>query len=245
MSGRHSLLTGQWGSGTGHPENLWVPHPWRCPRTGWRVGGNLPTAQSWNWMVSSNLCHSVILELKRVFSLAPMCFLVSPYKYQYLWEFPCVLTSNTKYLLNQKGLPLDRHWGEHWVQGYWVPRYWKQEGRRISGKTQIQSIQSNQNLSHNCVFKEDCTEEIPRGGPSLHLMFWALHGSFPLHRGLYSQHVPQPGGFLYDSISSPVKPRWHPQKTVHPMFAQPILIAREFHLFPKWIQSPTTEITST
>jgi len=33
------------------PERLWVPHPWRCPRTGWRglgqpdlVGGTQPMA---------------------------------------------------------------------------------------------------------------------------------------------------------------------------------------------------------
>lgn len=42
---------------------------------------------------------------------------------------------------------------------------------RLKFKASLIKIQSNQNLSHNCIFKEDWIEEIPRGGTSLHLTF--------------------------------------------------------------------------
>jgi len=35
MSGGSSLLWEWWGAGTGCPERLWMPHPWRCSRPGW------------------------------------------------------------------------------------------------------------------------------------------------------------------------------------------------------------------
>jgi len=30
-----SLLRGWWGTGTGCPERLWLPPPWKCSRPGW------------------------------------------------------------------------------------------------------------------------------------------------------------------------------------------------------------------
>lgn len=41
--GRYFSLWGQWGTGTGHPEKLWVPHPWEG-QAGWGFGqpGRLP-----------------------------------------------------------------------------------------------------------------------------------------------------------------------------------------------------------
>jgi len=35
ISGGSSLLWEWWGAGTGCPERLWMPHPWRCSRPGW------------------------------------------------------------------------------------------------------------------------------------------------------------------------------------------------------------------
>jgi len=35
ISGGSSLLWEWWGAGTGCPEKLWMPRPWRCSRAGW------------------------------------------------------------------------------------------------------------------------------------------------------------------------------------------------------------------
>jgi len=53
------------------PRDLWVPHPWRCSRSGWMgpgqpelVGGSEPMAAGWNWMGSkapSRSNHSMML----------------------------------------------------------------------------------------------------------------------------------------------------------------------------------------
>jgi len=33
--GRNSSPWGWWNTGTGCPEKLWLPPPWKCPRPGW------------------------------------------------------------------------------------------------------------------------------------------------------------------------------------------------------------------
>lgn len=144
-----------------------------------------------------------------MFSLAPMCFLASPYQYQ--WVSMCA-HQQCKHFYTQKGLPVDRHWGSTGYKGIGFldteSNKAEESQVRVKFKASLIKIQSNQNLSHNCIFEEDWTEEIPRGGPSLHLTFWALHSSFPAC-------PTSRRGFLYVSISCPVRPRWHPQKTVH------------------------------
>ena len=65
ISGGSSLLREWWGAGTGCPERLWMPCPWRCSRPGWmgpwtawssiRHGGWWPCMQQRGW--------SLILEV--------------------------------------------------------------------------------------------------------------------------------------------------------------------------------------
>ena len=76
LSRGSSLLWEWWGAGTGCPERLWMPHPWRCSRPAWmgawaawssiKWGGWWPCLWwgSWRFMileVPSNPGHSVIL----------------------------------------------------------------------------------------------------------------------------------------------------------------------------------------
>jgi len=35
IEGRHFLRWEWWGTGTGCPEKLWMPPPWKCSRPGW------------------------------------------------------------------------------------------------------------------------------------------------------------------------------------------------------------------
>lgn len=141
-----------------------------------------------------------------------MCFQVSPYQYQYLWVSTCahqqyklLLLHSVFQLINTGGALGTK------VLGSWILKARRQKNLRwVKLKASLIKIQSNQNLSHSCVAEEDWTEEIPRGRPSLHLTFWALHSSFPAC-------PTSRRGFLYVSISCPVRPRWHPQNSVHPI----------------------------
>ena len=71
-----SLLWGWWSAGTGCPEKLWMPHPWRCSRPGWMgpwaAWSSIKCEGWWPWLqqrdrrlmileVPSNPSHSVIL----------------------------------------------------------------------------------------------------------------------------------------------------------------------------------------
>jgi len=52
MLGGNSSWWESWG--TGCPENLWMPLPWRCSRAGWMGSGGcyfLPTAGGWSWII--------------------------------------------------------------------------------------------------------------------------------------------------------------------------------------------------
>jgi len=76
MSGGSSLLWEWWGAGTGWPERLWMNHPWRCSRPGWKrpcaawssikCGGWWPCLWRGVWSftileVPSNPSHTMIL----------------------------------------------------------------------------------------------------------------------------------------------------------------------------------------
>jgi len=61
-----------WNTGTGCPEKLWMPPPWKCSRPGWMElwatwsSGRCPCWWQWGWnqmsfKVPSNPYHSMIL----------------------------------------------------------------------------------------------------------------------------------------------------------------------------------------
>ena len=75
-------VRGKWGAGTGCPERLWMPCPWRCSRPGWmrplaawsgiRYGGWWPCLWqgSWNLMI---LPTQAILWFYDSLEIGPAC----------------------------------------------------------------------------------------------------------------------------------------------------------------------------
>ena len=76
-------LRGWWGTSTGCPEKLCVPHPWRCWRPDWMSPGQpdlqlitLPTGgEGWNQMIFEGPSNPMILWM--------MCWKVVPL---YIWH---------------------------------------------------------------------------------------------------------------------------------------------------------------
>ena len=76
MSGGSLSLREWWGAGTGCPERLWIPHPWRCSRPSW-IGPLTvcPCILIFN-VVIGNLACSRKLELddpRSTFQPKPFC----------------------------------------------------------------------------------------------------------------------------------------------------------------------------
>lgn len=120
---------------------------------------------------------------------------------------------------------------------------------RLKFKASLIKVQRNQNPSPRCIyfFKRGWDWKNPeRIESSLYFAFSApqSHPS-PSTTGYSARSAPQPGEGFGDSVSRHIWPRWHhrsPKGSASCVFAQPVLIAGEFHLFSNWIQSLTTQI---
>ena len=93
MLGENSLLRGWWGSGTGCPEKLWMPHPLRCWRPCWMGPW---AASSAEWQPFPQQGHGTKWSLRFLPSQAILWF-------YYFWVFSKYFCMTKLYLDDSSG----------------------------------------------------------------------------------------------------------------------------------------------